>query len=579
MHIGILGGGPSGLFIYKRLVECGYTDFKITIFERKDQLGAGMPYSKEGANEEHITNVSDNEIPEIVKSIKEWIQNAPPEILKLYNINTKNFNEYKVLPRLFFGEYLAAQFAQLQQKAKKAGIETNILLNTIIADVVDEPELKKVKVITAAQHEYEFDCAIICTGHNWPKKFEGVVPGFYDSPYPPSKLAIKINYAVAIKGSSLTAIDAIRTLARYNGKFIKSEEGLVSFKLHEQSEGFKIIMHSRSGMLPAIRFHLEDSHLSKDSVMSKDELMEVRNDNNGFVPLDYLFEKHFKDGILEQDPAFYTIIQHMKMEEFVTHVMNQREHIDPFLLMKAEYAEAAKSIKRKQSVYWKEMLAVLSFALNYPAKYLSAEDMLRLQKVLMPLISIVIAFVPQSSVEEMLALHHAGLLTLIPVGDDSTVKPHDKEGAVYTYTDEDEKQQKVHYKLYVDCVGQPHLSFEDFPFKSLVTKKSLTPARLKFKLATAAEKELQQGNKKIEKDKESNYYLQVPGVTINDNFQVLDQYGAYNEKLYMMAVPYIGGFNPDYSGLDFSEAASARIIKSIATKLTMQNNGKATEAV
>jgi hypothetical protein len=31
----------------------------------------------------------------------------------------------------------------------------------------------------------------------------------------------------------------------------------------------------------------------------------------------------------------------------------------------------------------------------------------------------------------------------------------------------------------------------------------------------------------------------------------------------MMAVPYIGGFNPDYSGLDFCEAASEVIIKSI----------------
>jgi hypothetical protein len=31
----------------------------------------------------------------------------------------------------------------------------------------------------------------------------------------------------------------------------------------------------------------------------------------------------------------------------------------------------------------------------------------------------------------------------------------------------------------------------------------------------------------------------------------------------LMAVPYIGGYNPDYSGLDFSEAASALIIKSI----------------
>ncbi|WP_192501012.1 hypothetical protein [Flavobacterium sp. PL002] len=56
--------------------------------------------------------------------------------------------------------------------------------------------------------------------------------------------------------------------------------------------------------------------------------------------------------------------------------------------------EAEKSIKRQQSIYWKEMLATLSFAMNHPAKYFSAEDMQRLQTVLMPLIYIVIAFVP-----------------------------------------------------------------------------------------------------------------------------------------------------------------------------------------
>lgn len=31
----------------------------------------------------------------------------------------------------------------------------------------------------------------------------------------------------------------------------------------------------------------------------------------------------------------------------------------------------------------------------------------------------------------------------------------------------------------------------------------------------------------------------------------------------MMAVPYIAGYNPDYSGLDFCEAASKFIVESI----------------
>jgi len=33
-----------------------------------------------------------------------------------------------------------------------------------------------------------------------------------------------------------------------------------------------------------------------------------------------------------------------------------------------------------------------------------------------------------------------------------------------------------------------------------------------------------------------------------------------------MAVPYIGGYNPDYSGLDFCEATSGNLANSVAKK-------------
>lgn len=39
-----------------------------------------------------------------------------------------------------------------------------------------------------------------------------------------------------------------------------------------------------------------------------------------------------------------------------------------------------------------------------------------------------------------------------------------------------------------------------------------------------------------------------------------------NDRIYIMAVPYIGGYNPDYSGLDFSEAAFAAIVKTLLPK-------------
>ena len=253
----------------------------------------------------------------------------------------------------------------------------------------------------------------------------------------------------------------------------------------------------------------------------------------------------------------------MNIEAFVEKMMELRERLDPFVLLKAEYDEAEKSIKRKQSVYWKEMLAVLSFAMNYPAKHLPAEDMLRLQKVLMPLISVVIAFIPQSSCLEMLALHKKGLLDLVSVGADSSVTPDESGGVIYTHSDENNEEHSVHYKTFVDCVGQPHLNYEDLPFKGLLTNKTVSPAKLAFKSSDEGKKEFDAGNKQVEVNDKGEYYLKVTGIAINDNFQVVDSYGAFNPRVFIMAVPYIGGYNPDYSGLDFCGEASSKISKAL----------------
>jgi hypothetical protein len=560
-RIAIIGGGPSALFMYKRFVEAKREDVEISIFERKRQLGSGMPYSTEGANYEHITNVSDNEIPTIVCHIADWVKTLPADYLAQFNIDPTHFNEYRVLPRLFFGEYLSAQFDLLKQIADEQELKTNIYLNSDVIDIVDLPKENLVKVKLADESTYTFDKIIVCTGHNWPKKHEGKIKGYFDTPYPPSKIALQINHPVAIKGSSLTAIDAIRTLSRKNGRFELDKNDELTYILNKQSEGFKLVMHSKNGMLPAVRFHLEDPRLSGKSLLSKEEIQAHRLENEGFISLDYIFNKDFKGIIKTKDPAFYSQIVGMSLEEFVGFLMELRERLDPFQLLKAEYLEAEKSIKRKQSVYWKELLAMLSFAMNYPAKYLAAEDMLRLQKTLMPLISIVIAFVPQGSASELLALHKAGVLDLIAVGSDSEIEIKEDGGIIYHYKAENGKSEAAYYKTFIDCVGQPHLNYNQFPFKSLVDDRTISSAKLKFKQGGEAARI--DNEEVVELTETGDYYLKVPGIAINDNFNVVDEYGAFNDRIFIMAVPYIGGFNPDYSGLDFSEEASARIIESV----------------
>jgi uncharacterized NAD(P)/FAD-binding protein YdhS len=199
-RIAILGGGPSGLFMFKRLVDSGRTDTQITIFERKKKLGEGMPYGCEGANDEHVTNVSGNEIPELVIPLADWIQTVPKDTLDKFRIDPKQFNEYKVLPRLLFGQYLTAQFGLLQKQAKEKGIAFEIFYSSTITDIIDQPEKEVILVEINDKEQFEFDHVVICTGHNWPCRYEDKIPLYFDSPYPPVKLALELDHTVALKG-------------------------------------------------------------------------------------------------------------------------------------------------------------------------------------------------------------------------------------------------------------------------------------------------------------------------------------------------------------------------------------------
>lgn len=540
MRVAIIGGGPSGLFVFKRLVESGRSDLRVEIFERGGHLGQGMPYSREGAGAEHITNVSASELPDLVVPLDEWVRGLPEEKLAEFGIRRESFHEERVLPRLLFGEYLEVQFGELRRR----GLETLVHYGSLVVDLSDEPE--GIEILLEGGSAGFFERVVICTGHHWPHRHEGKIPGYFDSPYPPAKLARRFDHAVALRGSSLTAIDAMRTLARHNGRF---HSGVYQ----KSSQHFRIVMHTRNGLLPCVRFHLEDPQVTQVELLADEQIAQIRSQHEGFVPLDLVFEEYFKKPLAERDPQLYEHIRDFSLEQFVEAAMNPRENTHPFEFFAAEYRESLKSLARRKSIPWKETLAILSYALNYPAKYFCAEDYLRLRKVLAPLISIVIAFLPQSSSEELLALHAAGCLELVSVGDESRVEVNDRGQIVYHYQGQDHV-----FETFVDCVGQPHLPLSSFPFQRLVEQGVVRQARLTFRDGARA-----RGVEEVEQDADGTFHLRVPGIAINDAFQPLDWEREPHGGIFIMAVPYLGGHNPDYSGLDFCEEASRRIVEAL----------------
>lgn len=564
--IAIIGAGPSCLYLLKNLLTLD-EELDIVIFEKTNIVGAGMPYSAQGATTEHVTNVSGNEIPPLVMTLSRWLDEMAGKLPEQFAIDRDNFTQYHVVPRLLFGKYLAGQFNLLRDKAAERGKPVQLRLNTEVVDITDLHETQKVQLTLHSGELVECDFAVVCSGHRWPQKGESSHKGYFLSPYPPSKLALQLNHKVAIKGSSLTAIDAIRTLARHNGTF-ETANGKLRFIPREGSEKFGMVMHSRNGLLPAIRFHLRQPTLSQDSMLTKEEIEQNKRENGGFLSLDFLFNHNFKRRFRKSDRDLYEKIKDHNLESFVELVMSMREEKPPFKLFREEYEEAEESIRRRKSIFWKEMLAELSFTMNYPAKYLSAEDMLRLKNVLMPLVSIVIAFVPQASCDELFALHDAGRLDIVSVGQEGYVEPLKEGGIRYHYTDErGGKRHAIRYHTYVDCSGQPHLSIEDLPFPGLLKRKSVSQAVLRFKSAEEAEKLLAEGNEQVVTSGHGDYFLKVSGIAITDHFQIVNEYNISNERIYIMAVPYIGGYNPDYSGLDFCEQASKCIVEKLGEVL------------
>lgn len=550
--IAIIGGGPAGLLVLKHLLKISILPKEIYIFEKNSRLGVGMPYSKFGSSEEHIANVSANELPELIDSFNEFYY-------KKYN---RHFNENKVLPRLLLGDYLENQFEEYLEIAKQIGIKIIVKKNTPVIDIIKNDE-DKFEIIANLENHIEVNKVIISTGHVWPKKYEDKIKDWYDSPYPPSKFNEKTNCTVAIRGTSLTAIDAVKTIARLNGKFIKENDHHVKYVLNKGSEKFKIHLFSTSGFLPALRFHTEDESFSTDWTMTLEEIYAIKQENNGFVPLDDVFEYSFKKPLSLKDPKFYNDIKALTIEKFVEKMLEIRKEVDSFDLFEAEYKEAQKSIKNKESITWKETIYAFSYAMNYPAKHFSAEDMLRLQKVLMPLISVIIAALPQSSYHEIMALYKENLIDLIQVDKNSTVKPAKKVGAIYSYQSTDGKNIETHYDFFIDAIGQQKMNWKDFPFEGLRNLELTSPGFLDFKDANIGKEMLDENKENIHKGYNNNYYLQVSGLGINDYFQSINIYKETISSIYIMTVPFIGGLNPDYSGLDFCDTAGERIAESI----------------
>ena len=550
--IAIVGGGPTALYVLEKLIRSGRRDIAVTIFERTDRLGAGMPYSNRGAETEHVTNISWQEMPVWGEHLQTW--------LKARDLSDVGYGPQEVMPRLLLGDFLEDTFRERKSAAERE-FAIELKMKTQVRDI--EVTSDGFKVVSSSG-SFLYDSLFVCTGHLWPGE-EGLTE-FFRSPYPPDKLAGIRNHPIALRGSSLTAIDAIRSLASRHGEFVRSE-GKLSYQPAPDCSDFRLVMHTRSGYLPCPRFYFADKEFEENGLVDWDEWSRLQKQNAGFLPLDAIYEKTFKALLKEMGSTVYPKIKNRSLEEFVKLALASREEQSSFEVFRQEFEQAKKSFRTGHPIVWKEAVSLFSFVVSYAVKHFSAEDMLRYEEHLQPLAATVIAFVPPSSAKQILALHEAGVLELVEVGNDSSVEPHPEGGAVYSY-----QGKEVRYRTYIDCVGQPHLSAREFPFPSLLKSGVVTSATSKFQEREKGREFQQKNPERTQIDSQDEVYLKLTGVAINDHFQPLNVDGEPTPNLYLLAIPLIGGHNPDFSGLDVADTAS-----SIAVEKELGSSGPCKE--
>jgi len=585
-YVAIVGAGPSTLYLLKEMVTRVEVETKpqidVVIFESTAQLlGAGMPYSREWTGDEHMSNLSCSEIPQLIQPSWEWLREQSDEWLEARGIQRSAISQDYVVTRVLLGEYLSFQFRDVVRIGQSRGMEINVYSQHRVVDIDYLPEVRKFRIdyissdqaVDARQETKSMmlDKVVVATGHSWQQNKERSISNYFDSPWPITKLKGLPSAEVGILGSSLSAVDATITLALENGSFVRGENEVITYHPKPNTEGFRIVMHSRHGILPSIRSFYTASSFSDHRMISRDEIKQHMAENDGYLSLAMMFEVAYKRPLRKSDPQFAAIIEHDTVEQFVDRVYKEWKAQSNFELFQSDYCTAERSHEDHKSIAWRDYLESMIYTTNLYARYLSGQDMMKFREILMPLASVIEASLPKESAERILALHNARKLMVETVGDSLRIETvPTRPGALVTFTDPAGTEYIRHYPIFINCAGQQQVPIQEFPFPSLVEHGFVVSAVLACRVADGNEdiqKHVAEKNGKSRfVQRNGAWYYDTHAIALDDLFHPIDRSGRSNPNITIIALPFIAGLYPDHSGLQFCSTVASIIAANIVGK-------------
>lgn len=414
MHtIAIVGAGPASVYILKHLSNSEQR-LSITIFEAGATSGPGLPYSAEFNSPDLLSNIPSVEIPPVTTGLMEWMTNASDETLARYTILRTMISDRESYPRMLIGEFYAQQFRNLVKLMQDRGHKIEVLQHTQVEDI--KPLATGFEIVLNSLDPVpgrRADTVVLATGHGRTLGKEKRYRRIFRSPYPVGNLRLTADKSAVILGSSLSAIDAVVTLAMRYGRF--EEDGSRLSYIPAKGSAIKLTMASRKGLLPDADFYYPIPE-ERMSIFNKESVLALINGlGRGLLNR---ATRLFKKQLVKDDPQFYATlaIRRFKPRTFSDAYFAFRQANSDFWSVAASLDEAKKNYARKHTLEWRYTLmrSYEVFALIVP--YLDRQELAEFHLYLKGVFADVYGCVPHLSIERIVALHRAGCLHLVALG-------------------------------------------------------------------------------------------------------------------------------------------------------------------
>jgi uncharacterized NAD(P)/FAD-binding protein YdhS len=454
--IAIVGTGPTGLYTLRSLLGTE-RPLSITLFEAAPLAGVGSPYSPEAAHGAMLANIASIEIPPLSRSYLDWLRDQPEAILRVHGVDPATRHDRQFLPRLLLGAWFRDELERMIADGTTRGHRIALREGARVIDVAPVGgDLRVTFTDGDRQESLLFGHVVLATGHDWPEDPQDQ-PGVFVSPWTGLIDAAVAAGRVGILGTSLSAIDAAMAVACQHGSFTDNDR---SFRPAPGSDALRILLMSRHGLLPEADF---------------------------WCPLPYQPLRHFTEGALEraaaagagglldriwrlfvaemaaEDPvhAEATGLAHLTPEGFAEAHFAPRLAADPFDWARANLAEVERNGKARRVVGWRYAILRMHEPLERMVERLDDGDRRRFEALKRVFIDNYAA-VPPQSIRRLLALHEAGCLEILALGEDYDL---DRGEGVTRVRAEDGTVTVV--DVFIDARGQRPLAAEDLPFATL----------------------------------------------------------------------------------------------------------------